>query len=231
MKSPAAAPKGGEWSPSSTIMNAFKHLHAMAQASVITKMGKEHEKTVKDELKDKKGSKKVKDPSTPKRQQSQGVQDWQDLVKEEMIASGQKLDGSGNPIFKDGKPVYNITFKDAMGRASEKKKAAEAAGKVPTEKKAATKSTLGTVSYQSVVGAAAREKATAPVTTRATIEEDDDYSVVDLELWTGPNGKLYWKTDMNECWVCNPSDHSRGAWMGIYNSATRKFYPAEEPDV
>ncbi len=230
MKSPTA-PKGGEeWSPSSTIMNAFKHLHAMAQASVITKLGKEHEKAVKEELKDRKGAKKVKDPNTPKRQQSQGVQNWQDLVKDEMIASGQKLDAAGNPVFKDGKPVYNITYKEAMVRASPKKKAAEEAEKAapPTKKPAKI-----TDSQPSVTSASVREKATAPITKRATFEEenDDEYSVVDLELWTGPNGKLYWKTDMNECWVCNPSDHSKGAWMGIYNTATRKFYPAEEPDI
>ena len=227
MKSPAVAPKGEDWSASSTIMNAFKHLHAMAQASVITKLGKEHEKTVKDELKDKKGSKKVKDPNTPKRQQSQGVQNWQDLVKEEMIASGQKVDEKGNPVFKDGKPVYNITYKEAMVRASPKKKAAEEAGKAAP----AVKKTNKTASEPSVTSASVRERVTAPITKRATFEEEDDeYESENLDLWTGPNGKNYWKSAMNECWICNP-DHSRGAWMGIYNPVTRKFYPAEEPDI
>jgi hypothetical protein len=235
MKSPsasAAAPssssfKSGDYSPTTTIMNAIKLLGAQAQANALTKANKEHEKTLKEELKDKKkGGKREKDPSAPKKEPSAGQADWKEWVREERIASGQKTDEKGKPLFDEkGDPIYNLTFKEATTLASAKRNAAKAAG---------TYVPKGTTKTASGISAAKKAGDDIGITTnlkRAAIEEEYVEEEDTLRIWDSPSGKRYWKSDMNECWICNPKDHSRGAWQGIWNPVTRKFIPADEPDI
>ncbi len=225
MKSPSATVslKASDWSPTTTITNAIKLLGAQAQSRAITEANKIHEKTLKEELKGKKGSKKEKDPDAKKKELSAGQADWHHWIKQERIASGQKLDEKGNPMFgKDGEPVYNLSFKEATTLASAKREAAKAAGTyVPKSTTKTTSSHISKNDEDNVIN-------TTPTLKRAVIDEYEDEEP--LNIWTSPSGKLYWKSGMNECWICNPKDHSRGAWQGIWNPVTRKFIPADEPD-
>ena len=217
--------KGSTWTPGTTIRNAFSHLHAMQQAGVMTMLAKDHEKTVKSELKG--GKKKEKDPDAPKKEESS----WIKYVKEIWHESGYKLDEKGQVMKnKNGEPVCNMDYSEALKIASQRKKEMEARG----EGLVSTKATKMT-SQATITSSSAREKMTAPPTKVAKVEippvEEESYDE-ELNLWSHPTtGKLYWKSTMNECWIANNRDHSRGAWMGIYNPVTRKFDPADEPDI
>lgn len=214
--------KVGIWTPGTTIRNAFSHLHAMQKAGVMTMLQKDLEKTVKTELKG--GKKKEKDPDAPKKEESS----WIKYVKEIWHESGYKLDEKGQVMKnKNGEPICNMDYSEALKIASQRKKEMEARG----EALASTKSTKMTA-QTTITSSSAREKMTAPPAKKAEIPIEEDSYEEQLNIWSHPTtGKLYWKSTMNECWIANPKDHSRGAWMGIYNPVTRKFDPADEPDI
>ncbi len=214
--------KGSTWTPGTTIKNAFSHLHAMQQAGVMSMLAKEHEKTVKGELKGSK--KKEKDPDAPKKEESS----WIKFVKECWHESGYKLDAKGQIMRnKDGEPIPKIEYSDALKIASQRKKEMEARGEGLVSQK-----TDKMKSQTTITNSSARAQMTAPPAPKPAIEGEYELTDEELNLWSHPTtGKLYWKSGMNECWVANSKDHSRGAFMGIYNPVTRKFDPADEPDI
>ena len=128
---------------------------------------------------------------------------------------------------KDGEPAYNLDYNKALIIASvERQKLKEQGLDIP-------KKTVTNESRGSVTSSSARVAMTEPAKAAKVVYEPDAYEEeTTWELWPHPtNGKLYWKTKMDECWNANPKDHTRGAWVGIYNRHTRKFDMADEPEV
>lgn len=115
-----------------SMLEKFKKFDSKNQAEFIKDCSTVHVKTVKTELKGK--TRKTRDPDAPKRPQSEGVLAWHEVIRQTQEDSGMVLDDDGEPLMKldpktnEMKPVYNLTWREAMSKASERKKALEATG-------------------------------------------------------------------------------------------------------
>lgn len=196
-----------EYTPSTQLSNKFSHLNARKQAEVMTKLSKEHEKTIKAESKNVKTKKK--DPDAPKREAS----DYIKLAKQ---------------MYEEAGGASKVKYGDMLTLASKRWQEMKLNGEVAVKNKIGAKM----ASQPTITNVAARDRMTAAIQKAVPVVEEEELVEETLDKWQHPDTKkLYWKSKFNECWVCNPRDHSRGAWMGIYNPVSRKFDPADEPDI
>jgi hypothetical protein len=230
------------------MLEKFKKMPAKDQAEFMKDISTVHVKAVKTEIKGK--ARKTRDPDAPKREQSEGVKAWHDVIRQTQEDSGQILDDEGEPLMKldpktnEMKPVYNLTWREAMSKASERKKAATIGGGAgapsgpsklaakPAAKKAApvAASSLSTTGSVSKLRAAVKSRAPPPPP--PTIDEDDDgYESYEESLnpWTYKNVE-YLAGTKGERYKMNP-DGSRGDWVGYWNDKTRKMEPGSDPNA
>ncbi len=235
-----------------SMLEKFKKMPAKDQAEFMKDISTVHVKAVKVEVKGK--TRKTRDPDAPKREQSEGVKAWHDDIRKTMEASGQVLDEHGKPLMKldpktnEMKPVYNLTWREAMSEASARKKAATTGGgaggpsgaskiaaKPAAAKKAAPAAASSvTTSSSSVAKLRAAAKSRAAPPPPPTIDEDDDddgYESYEESLtpWTYKNVE-YLAGSKGERYKMNP-DGSRGDWVGYWNDKTRKMEPGSDPNA
>ena len=230
-----------------SMLEKFKKMMAKDQAEFMKDCSTVHVKAVKAEVKGK--TRKTRDPDAPKREQSEGVKAWHDVIRQTQEDSGQVLDEDGEPLMKldpktnEMKPVYHLTWREAMSKASERKKAATggAGGPAPTKPaaKLAAKPVAKPAASASLSVSASASKTRTTIKSRAPPPppppideyESDSYESYEERLtpWTYKNVE-YLAGTKGERYKANP-DGSRGDWVGYWNDTKRKMEPGEDPNA
>ena len=210
------------------INERFKALSALDQAMKMNELSTIHVKSVKVEQKTNK-PKKQRDPDAPPKEQGEKVKQWYSDIEKIQEEFGIKKDEKGNPMYKmdkngESKPVYIVSYKEAMKLASQRRNESGEAAPASKPKKARD----ADAPVSEAPKTASRTK-TVPVAPTVTDDEDDDIEEPMPFIF---KGEMLLKYSNGDTWVKNP-DNTRGEWKGVYNPAKKRFdktAPEDEPN-